>query len=61
MLTVPELVARELREDRRAEAVASAYSAAARSAARERRAARRLEKLRDRSAVAQSRLTDLVL
>ena len=61
MLTVPELVARELREDRRAEAVASPYSAAARTASREHRAARRLERLRHRNAIAQSRVTDLVL
>ena len=61
MLTVPELVARELREDRRAEAVASAYCAAARTASREHRAAKRLERLRHRNAIAQSRVTDLVL
>jgi hypothetical protein len=55
MSTVNDLVAREIRADRRAEADGAALSAVIRTAARERRAARRLARLRQRSSIAHSR------
>ena len=56
MSTVTELVAREIRADRRAEAEQAAFSAVLRTAARERRAARRLARLRQRSSAASARV-----
>ena len=56
MSTVTELVAREIRADRRAEAEEAAFGAAVQTAAREHRAARRLARLRQRTNAASSRL-----
>lgn len=56
MSTVNDLVAREIIADRRAEAEQAAFGAVLRTAAQERRAARRLAKLRSRSSAVTARV-----
>ena len=56
MSTVTELIAREIRADRLADAEQAAFTAAVRADASERRAARRLAKVRQRSSTARARV-----